>query len=213
MNVNQINILGFPLLRIFGMTTDNYCIITSKASKYIRDILTEALEVPVTPAQILEGEYVGLFCVGNSNGIILPHIVEEKMPVDINQVTIRAKSTCLGNLILCNDKGALVSPLLSRFQKTIQDCLSVETEVGTIANIPIIGSAALATNQGILAHPEITEPELELVKDLLKVKVEVGTLNRGTPYVGICALANSKGAVVGISTTPPEVMRLEDALA
>jgi len=40
----------------------------------------------------------------------------------------------------------------------------------------------------------------------------VATLNYGTPYLGACAIANSKGAVVGSSSTPIELGRIEDGL-
>ena len=39
------------------------------------------------------------------------------------------------------------------------------------------------------------------------------TLNHGVRTVSACALANSKGALVGDLTTPIEMGKLEDALA
>jgi translation initiation factor 6 len=70
----------------------------------------------------------------------------------------------------------------------------------------------VATNKGVLCHPEITREEFDLVKSVLKVDGAIGTANYGASMVGACLIANSKGAVVGYRSTPIELGRIEDAL-
>lgn len=70
----------------------------------------------------------------------------------------------------------------------------------------------MANSKGAVVHPGATEEEMERVSEVLGVDVEVGTVNRGSPYVGVGIVVNSKGAVVGEDTTGPELARLEDAL-
>ena len=94
----------------------------------------------------------------------------------------------------------------------IRDTLDVEVEKGTIANSPLVGAVAVATNRGLAAHPMASEEELIFLRELFKVPVDVSTVNCGSPYLRIGVVANSHGAVVGSETTGPEMARLEVAL-
>jgi translation initiation factor 6 len=47
---------------------------------------------------------------------------------------------------------------------------------------------------------------------VLKVPVDLGTINCGIPYVGMGLIANSHGAVAGFVTTGPELFILGQAL-
>ncbi len=118
-----------------------------------------------------------------------------------------------GNNILCNDRGALVHPGYDdRTVRQIGDALRTEVVRGTIAGMRTTGSAGVATNKGVLAHPHATEPELKLIQEVLKVPAMITTANYGTAQVGACLVANSKGAVVGGRTTPIELGRIEEGL-
>jgi translation initiation factor 6 len=181
-------------------------------NKKIYDKISDILQVPMYKVKMAETNFVGLFAAGNSNGVILPDIIDEKIELNVPVVKIKTKNTCLGNLILANDRGAVISPLLSNHSSKIRDILDVEVLTGTISELPTIGSLAVATNHGVLAHPKINEEEKSLIEDLLKVEVLTGTMNGGSPFVGNCILANSNGAVVGGLTTPPELVEVEEAL-
>ena len=95
----------------------------------------------------------------------------------------------------------------------IQDCLDVEIKYSKIANISVVGACGIATNKGCLLHKDVKEKETEAVQEVLKVEVDIGTANFGSPFVGACGFANSNGAIVGESTTGPEVARLMETLA
>jgi translation initiation factor 6 len=64
----------------------------------------------------------------------------------------------------------------------------------------------------VLAHPLLKEEEQQRLKDVLKVPVELGTVNCGIPYVGTGLIANSHGAAAGFVTTGPELFMIEEAL-
>jgi translation initiation factor 6 len=119
----------------------------------------------------------------------------------------------MGNMVLANDKGALASPNLSADAiETISKTLGVPTEQGTIAGINNVGAAGVATNKGALLHPDATAEEAEAAEEILGVPVDVGTGCGGVKYVGVCMIANSYGAIVGETTTGPELGRIESAL-
>ena len=75
-----------------------------------------------------------------------------------------------------------------------------------------VGSCGVATNSGCLVHRDIEENEIKKVESILKVDVDVETANFGSPFVGSCIIANSKGAIVGESSTGPEVNRIMETL-
>ena len=131
----------------------------------------------------------------------------------MNVTVINTKFTALGNLVLCNDKGAVMSSVISKKEKKkIEDCLGVGGEYGSLASITTVGSCGIATNKGCLVHRDASEEEIKVVENILKVPVDIGTANFGSPFVGSCIIANSNGAVIGESTTGPEVTRIMEAL-
>ena len=172
----------------------------------------------------MKSRIIGTLATGNSNAIILPWYVWDaeierikkalsEYGIDMEVVPFRSKYTALGNLILTNDKAALVSAKFSRKEaQEIGEILGVEVERGVIAGLHAVGSAGVVTNKGGLVHPETSDEELEWLSDLFKVDVYVGTANMGVPYVGTCMLANSNGVVVGHLTTGPEIVKIEEAL-
>ena len=123
------------------------------------------------------------------------------------------KKTAFGNLVLANDKGAVVDPRLDKeVVDKISDALGVEVVKGDIAGLPYVGSLATASNKGVMAHPELKEEERKVLNDVLKVPVDVGTVNCGVPYVATGLIANSYGAVAGYLTTGPEMFIIGQAL-
>ncbi len=96
--------------------------------------------------------------------------------------------------------------------KKIADTLGVETVPGEIAGLPYVGSLAIATNKGVLAHPLLKEEEQELLADVLKAPVDVGTINCGIPYVATGLIGSSHTVVAGSLTTGPELFIIGQAL-
>ena len=132
---------------------------------------------------------------------------------DLSIALMETKKTAYGNLILANDHGAVVDPRLKKKDvKQIEDALGVETVPAEIAGLPYVGSLATATNKGVLTHPLLKEDEQKLLKGVLKVHVDVGTINCGIPYVATGLLGNKYGAVAGQLTTGPELFIIGQAL-
>jgi translation initiation factor 6 len=149
----------------------------------------------------------------NSHGILLPHYTfknEIKLLIKETGVIVEkveSRKTAIGNLILTNDYGAIIDEQLNepKLIKTIGEILNVEIVSGTIMKLPYVGSLAIATNKGVLAHPMILDEEKALIEDVLHVPVERGTVNGGVPFVSSGMLANKNGVVVGNMTTGSEL--------
>jgi len=179
----------------------------------------EWLKVKVIRTTIGASVLVGALARANSNGIVLPHFMREKenqaikSNSDVNIAVMETKKTAYGNLILANDRGAIVDPRIKeKDMKKIEDVLGVEAVPGEISGLPYVGSLATATNKGALTHPLLREEEQKLLKDVLKVHVDVGTVNCGIPYVATGLVGNRHGAVAGYITTGPELFIIGQAL-
>jgi translation initiation factor 6 len=206
---------GDPNVGLYGFATDNYCLLGMTPQKNVLETVRKTIgKVKITT--LAGTELAGLFAAGNSNGIILPKIIEEheirqlKKMFDLNLEVIRSKQTALGNLILCNDKGCMISRSLIKFKKHISDALGCEVVTGTVSGLGIVGSTAAATNIGCLCHREATEKEMEKIEQILKVRVDVGTVGYGSPFIRSGVIVNSNGVLYADGTTGAELGRIEE---
>lgn len=214
--IRQLKISGNPFIGIFSFTNNNITIVREDIGTHA-ETLKEALGTELILSTIAATDLAGIYIAGNNNGIILPYVIEDEElqlieDMDINNCILNTKETAVGNLILSNDKGAIISPMLTDEQKLIEDALGVETTVASIGNHKYVGSVARTNNTGCLVHKEAKEEDISLIKDLLKVDVRMSTLNRGVSYIGACIIVNDKGAVVGESTTGIELSYVEDIM-
>lgn len=123
-----------------------------------------------------------------------------------------SKYTALGNVICANDKGAVVSPWLSKEDiLTIKDVLGVEVIQQRIAGFNQTGAVMVANNSGAVIHPEADEEDMKKFANVLGVKIEHSTVNNGIPYVASGILANNNCIVVGSMTSGPEIMMMTRA--
>jgi translation initiation factor 6 len=206
-----------PSVGVFAQANDSMAFVSSSVpDSFVKD-LSEALDVEVFPTNVAEISLVGAMMKLNNNGIILPrNTTEEELTffksLDTKTNIIDDKHTALGNLVLANDNGAVVSTLLSeKAKKEISDILDVEVEAKDFQGFRTVGSIGVATSKGALMHANLTEEDLSCIEKLLKVDVDIGTVNRGIGYVRTGIVANSNGAVLGKETTSPEISRIEDA--
>jgi translation initiation factor 6 len=216
------SIFGSASIGVFSLLTDHLLIVPSLAPETRMKKLGEQLKVKTVFTTIDYSLLIGALACGNSKGLVLPHFVQEEelQPIcavtnknDVRITIMETKRTAYGNMVLANDFGAIVDPRITpETLKLISDTLGVEAVHGEIAGLPYVGSLASATNKGVLAHPLIKDEEKELLKSVLRVPVEVGTVNCGLPYVKTGLLGNSNGAVAGLLTTGPELFIIESAL-
>lgn len=213
------DVLGSPNMGLYCVCTEQLGILPLGVTAKKMKSFSEALGVEACSTDIGGCRLLGALVAGNSNGLVLPHSVEPyelraiKSQSDVNIQAIVEKRNAFGNMILVNDKGAVADPRLSRKTlEVVSDTLGVEVVPGEILGLPCIGAFAASTNKGVLVHPLTREDEKRKIQEVLKVPVETGTINGGVPYVKMGIIANSKGAVVGSSTTGPELMAITRTL-
>ena len=215
-NFSRADFNGDPNLGLYGFATNDYCLLGTKPQNKILNGLKRALAVEVKITTISGTEFIGLFAAGNSNGIVVTKIIEDyelerlKNMFDINIEMIKSKETAIGNLVLCNDNACLISLSLKKFKNVIQDTLDCEVDIGKISKLDIVGSVGRANNFGCLCHREANEKEMKKIEDLLKVKVDVGTVSYGSPFVKAGIIVNDNGVVFSSPTTGAELGRIEE---
>jgi len=185
-----------------------------------RKVFTE----PLFPLTINNSPLIGVYITSNKNGIIVPHILRDdelenlksyikKVDESINIGVLDSIDNAYGNLILCNDNGAIISSFLKDYRKRIEDILNVETVVYDFADLNLPGSISLANNKGCVVHPLSTDDDVEFIRSILKVnEIDVSTVNRGIPYISSGVVANDTSGIFGFACTGPEMMRLTDVL-
>lgn len=213
----QLSFEGNDFIGIFVKTNDRYTLAPIGISKKNENILKQTLNTEIVKTTISNSNLLGIFSVLNNNGLLLTplsynqEVKKLKEIFDVVEV-FETEFVAIGNNIATNDKLAIISPLFSKKEeKFIQDVLDVETIKLKIAEHLTPGANMILTNNGALVNPNLKEDEEEKLKEI-GIKFLGGTLNYGTPYVGVCGVANKNGYCVGISSTGIELNRTEAAL-
>lgn len=214
----QLEFHGSPYLGVFARANDTLVVHPPALAESTVEQMARALDVKAVPATIGGSNIVGAVLALNNHGAVVADFAEE---AEIRALTgaglrvarIGGKYNAAGNNILANDAGALVNPDLGKTAvEQIREALGVPVERGTLAGLKTVGSAAVCTRKGALVHPKATEEERVFLEGLLGVETKIGTVNHGAPYIGAGLVANSKGCLIGGTTTGPEMNRIEDAL-
>ena len=217
MTILKSQVFGGSLIGIYFAANNSFVLYPRLLLKPLFNKFKSVFEEPLYPITINNSNLIGVYTASNKFGIIVPNIMKDD-EIEIlrsylnNSVEIGVLNSidnAFGNLILCNDKGAIISSLLKDNRKEIEQILNVEVIVYEFANSYLPGSISLANNYGCVVHPLTSDEEIENIKSILKVnEVDVSTINRGIPYLSAGAIVNDNNGIFGEASTGPEMMRL-----
>jgi len=215
MAILRTNFSGDPNIGLYGFATDKYCLmgLRQKVNKKIKTALGARLHV----TSALHTDFASLFIAGNSTGIVVPRILEDYELLQIkksfdNVLVLDTDYTAIGNLILLNDKGIILSPLLRKQKDVVKKFFDLPCVVSRVAGTVVVGSAGVVTNKGCLLHPKVKPSEKNLIEATLQVHSDIGTVNFGSSFVKSGIIANSHGLVVSESCSGPELGRINEVL-
>lgn len=220
MSILKSQIFGGSLIGVYLTANNSYVLYPHLLLKPILKKFKSVFDEPLYPLTLNNSNLLGIYTASNKYGIIVPNIIKEdehnllKSYVGGAQIGIlKSIDNAFGNLILCNDKGAIISSFLKDYMKQIEDILNVETEVFEFAGSFLPGSISIVNNNGCLVHPLANDDEIEKITSILKVEdTDVSTINRGIPYLNAGAIVNDKSGIFGLDSTGPELMRLTSVL-
>ena len=219
MNYLLISYKNDSNIGIFGCANNKIAFFPKDFEKI--EEVEKILKVKVENIKIWNSNLIGLFVCMNNNGILLPKIVLKDEIEEIKSKSnflnigiLKTKHTALSNLIVCNDKAALISPLMEKSNlRIIKDVLNVEIEQRKIDDFNLVGSIIKVTNKGLLAYRDISEESFEFLKDFFKVKnASIGTVNFGSIFISSAIIANDNGILIGEKTSAYEIERILEAL-
>ena len=200
---------------------NDYFLYPQKINPKIVDFIKHSQPNIVTIETFIAGSpVIGSFVAMNSYGMIVPDLItddelellQKNTKKEFQITSISLEDNAFGNLVLCNDKGAIISPKLEEARDIIEKALKVPTRVLRFADSDLAGSCGLANNSGVLVHPMITEEEAAIIEKTLKVEIDVSTVNCGSPYLGGGAIVNDSIAIFGQDSTGPELQRIMEIL-
>ena len=203
----------------FGIATDSFILVTGNSTHTERSIIEQALGVKSHQMSIDGSGLIGVYAIANSKGILLPAMVDGREITRLKEAfpeviveTMHTSLNALRNNILTNDKIAFVNKEFNQTEiAKISDVLGVEAVKMQIGNFETVGANNLLTNKGIVLNNTATDAEVNFVKGRMN-SVSQSTANTGSSSIGLCAIANSKGVVVGGQTTGFELVRITDGL-
>jgi len=217
-HIKKVEYKGSPNIGLFFFATDSYVIGPEK----IKDL--DVLKVPFINVTIGGLPLAGIFCCGNTHNLVISKLIEERelknlkeeirnLDIDVNLHIFDNKNTAIGNLVVCNDKGAAISEKIKKDKKFFENALDVEViESSKIGDSSLIGSYSVATNKGVLLCNECSEEEYQKICDVLKVEGDLCSVNFGSPFLRSGIIANSYGCLVGKETTGFEIARIDEIL-
>lgn len=209
MKIAKLDFQNNPNIGLFSFATDKFCLVNRFTDKRDVKLIKNALKVPVYQASFLGTGLIGIFTSGNSKGIVISDRIYkeeiEEVQRNFDVLVLETKHTAFGNLILANENGCIISDDLSKHRKDIRDFLGVDTRIGTIGGMDLVGSLAVCNSSGCLTHKAITDKEKKLIEKILDVIVSPATINFGNPWVKSGILVNSNGLLMGNQTSGPEM--------
>ena len=215
MEIARLKILGSNYAGLFGVCNDSLCFLPEQIDKKTESIIEKTLGVKTVRASIYGSSLLAVFAKMNNRQMFLPKFVSSR-ELEVIEREIKAKvlssEMAFGNLAELNDSGAVVSTVLEK--KAIDEMKKTGLRVGqlNIARAEVTGSALVATNRAFLVNPNSSRDEIKRIESALGVKGGSSTANTGDVFVRNSVLANKRGIILGESTTPHEINRIEEAL-
>ncbi len=218
MKMLRLKIFGSSNIGLYIAASNRFFLYHSHVpQKKVLEISRE-LDVEGIPIPLVDTAITTPFLICNSNGIVIPNLFEEhayqelKERVDelgISLALVDHKYNALGNTVVANDRGAVVSPVIPlNIKRLLSDVLDVEVSTSTIGRFSYTGSLISVNNKVGVVAPVIRDDEKSLIEDVLKVKLYEGTVNGGVEFIKLGLVVNDYGVVVGEDSQGPELMNI-----
>ena len=179
MDIIKYDVYRGPNIGVYVSVNDTIGLVPMGFAETKADKLAEYLNIEVMYTAIANTRLIGALSVMNNKGFLLSSTAYQdeydylKNETDLEIGVLDTKFNALGNVICANDKGAIVSPALSKENcKVISDVMGVEVLQKKIAGSHLSGVSVKANNTGAVIHPETEEKDMEIIIKYNKLDCE-----------------------------------------
>ena len=128
MTILKSQIFGGSLIGIYLAANNSYILYPRLILNPLLKKLKSVFDEPLYPITISNSNLIGVYTASNKYGIIAPNIIKdeeiESLKTFLNDSArigvLKSIDNAFGNLILCNDKGAIISSLLKKNKREIK---------------------------------------------------------------------------------------------
>ena len=146
MDIIKYDVYRGPNIGVYLSVNDTIGLVPMGFAETKADKLAEYLNIEIMYTAIANTRLIGALSVMNNKGFLLPSTAYQdeydylKNETDLEIGVLDTKFNALGNVICANDKGAIVSPALSKENcKIISDVMGVEVLPKKIAGSHLAG--------------------------------------------------------------------------
>jgi translation initiation factor 6 len=223
-HVDSIDIKGEVNIGLMIYANDKFALVPRITDEKTIKIITDILQVPCYKVSIAGTPLVGVFLNGTSKKILVPEIIFDKELKELEAIgkehgveflKFESELTCLGNNMLISDEKALLNPDYTEEEvKRVEKLLGVKAQTTMIAEIEIVGAAAIINydKKKALVHREASDKDIKLIEKTFEVEVETGSINMGSPYIKSGIVCNKNGFLAGLESGGPEINNADQAL-
>jgi len=219
MHVLKTNFNGTPNVGLYAYATDSYVLFGEHLPEALLAEVKRTLgNVPFHMTRIAGTSMPGIFLAGNSKAVLAPSIafdweIEQVKRLKIPIIVFKTKHTCLGNNIVCNDHGAIISTDFDETErKSIERHLGVPAVRMDIAGLNAPGALLVLHGEHGIIHRDATASEIAQAERTLGATLTPATVNLGTPYLRAGIINNRGGFVIGDQSGGPEIVHIEESL-
>jgi translation initiation factor 6 len=218
-HILKTNFNGTPNVGLYGYATADWVLLGEHLTEKLLAEVTEVLgNVPVHSFRVAGTGMPGIFLAGNSQTLLVPSIAFDYELAQLEKLKIphtvfKTRHTCLGNNIVANDNGAIISMDFDETErKFIEKSLGVPAVRMEIAKLSTPGALIVLNGKRGIIHRDATQEEVAEAERILKVKLEPATVNLGTPYLRAGIMSNAHRFVIGDQSGGPEIVHIDEAL-
>ena len=217
MPISTGDVLGHSQVGVYLSVVGDVLFIPRNLEEDIAEEIESSFEMETHKFLIGGSALLGSLVRGNRKGVAVADIATQEDLDELSSfgdvVVLESGVNAAGNLMECNDRGAVVSTTIPPLgAEMISDVLGVTVVRTEIAGHNTVGSMIVANNKGVLVHPDVKTTEVKSIESAMEAPVMVGTVNFGSPFVGAGCCTSDTHALVGSGSTGPELNRIEDAL-
>lgn len=212
MGIYQTEFFGSSTLGLLAIATENICYVPHEIKDKQIDSIGKYMEVGIKKITLYNSYLLGLFGAANSKYIFVPGLVSEEETKNLGKEVLKLQGVfnTLGNLILCNDKGIILSPYLEGKRDWLREKTGLKVDSSYVAGLPFPGILGLVTNKGGVVSKNCKEGELEKLEKTLGIEIHRCEYYDGFPGAEI--LANSKGLIAPSYLKAQELAEIQEGL-